>query len=179
MARVCPKCESKVPTFVWVDGKKHNCQRRKYCLECSPFGEHNTKRLESELTRKTKNCPDCGKLHDQKGHRCFACYFKYKQKIRVKKVQSIVGTSCWSCGYDKTWKNLCFHHVDSNGKLFGLSTRELMLSWEKILPEMKKCILVCCNCHGEIHAGIISNAEVQRMWIKWDTIVDQEGMEYS
>lgn len=171
MARICPKCEASVPKFVWVDGKKRNCQRRKYCLSCSPFGEHNTSQLEGrkKAGSRTKDCPDCGKEHDQKGKRCFVCYFHHQKGKRLNQVQAIVGTSCWLCGYGKTWRNICFHHVDESAKLFGLTTRELMLTWDKVFAEMRKCVLVCGNCHGEIHEGIIGNEVVTGIWRrKWN-----------
>lgn len=171
MSRICPKCGERVPKFVWVDGKKRNCQRRKYCLKCSPFGEHNTSKLEErkQAGSRTKDCPDCGKEHDQKGKRCFACYFRRKEDLRRNMVKSIVGDACWFCGYNKTWRNIHFHHVDSDAKLFCLTTRELMLKWDRVLAEMKKCILVCGNCHGEIHEGIISAENAEKLWSeKWN-----------
>ncbi len=165
-SRICPKCGEKVPKYHWVDGRKHNCQRRKYCLGCSPFGKHNTRQLENAAGRRIKTCPDCKEDHNQKGHRCFGCYFQKRQKEVSEKVRKIVGSACWFCGYDKTKRNLCFHHVDESKKLFGLTTRELMLKWERVLAEMKKCVFACANCHGEIHEGIIKNRRVQRIWKK-------------
>jgi len=160
MARICKKCGGEVPRYFWVDGKKRNCQNRKYCLSCSPFGEHNTRQIEKiPQGRKPKR--------QEPGY--FAHYFKEKQKGKIEKVQEIVGNKCWLCGYDKTWKNLCFHHVDPSLKLFGLSTREFVgYAWNRVLLEMKKCILVCQNCHGEIHDGLIDESEIKQLYgDKW------------
>ena len=55
------------------------------------------------------------------------------------------------CGYDGCARNLVFHHLHS--KRFDLSARSFQLSWKRLMPELKKCIMVCHNCHGEIHAG--------------------------
>jgi hypothetical protein len=151
MSRICGKenCENVVPKhFVDENGKKHNCQRRKFCFECSPFGQHNTRNL---------NHPK------RNQHDCWVEYFN-KRKIEViEKVQSITGDKCWLCEYDKTWSNLCFHHVNREDKLFNLSTRELMLKWERIFAEMQKCVLVCMNCHGEIHAGLIPENDIKKL----------------
>lgn len=166
MAKKCLKCGDNVPRTIWIEGKQRNCQRRKYCLSCSPFGEHNTSKLETRLSSgsKSKKCPTCGKQHDQKGLKCFACYFKHKQVVRWKKVKDYVGSSCWFCGYSRSLRNLCFHHVDPKTKLFGLSTREMMLKWDRILLEMKKCVFCCANCHGEIHDLLISSDRVVKIW---------------
>lgn len=170
MAKICPNCGGNVPKFVIIDGKKHNSQRRKYCLKCSPFGDHNTSKLEVRKLagKKTKNCTNCGKEHDQKANLCFMCYSRHRLKLRLEKVQSIVGDVCWICGYDKTWRNICFHHIDPKTKLFCLTSRELTLKWDRVLTEMKKCILVCANCHGEIHEGLINEQAVSDIWSeKW------------
>ena len=64
------------------------------------------------------------------------------------------GNKCTLCGYDKCSKALNFHHLDPSKKSFGLSERGLTRSWEKIKLEIEKCILLCANCHTEVHAGV-------------------------
>ena len=168
MARSCPKCGDRVPANAWIDGKKRNLGNRKYCLECSPFGSHNTAQLERIPDRLDQTCIDCGKKYERSGRRCSMCYFRRRKSKVTKRIDGIVGTACWTCGYSKTRHNLCFHHVNPKTKLFGLTTRETMLKWERVLSEMKKCVLVCHNCHGEIHCGLISENKVRRMWkSKW------------
>lgn len=163
--RKCQKCGNHVPAHVWVDGKRRNCQRRKYCFKCSPFGEHNTRKLEN-VEKGLKTCPDCKEQHSQKGNRCFRCYFQKRQKEVSKKIQGIVGRDCWICGYNRCQRSVGFHHVDPKTKLFGLTTREMMLKWSKVYAEMKKCIRVCANCHGEIHDGLISDKKIRSIWKK-------------
>lgn len=62
----------------------------------------------------------------------------------------IKGNKCLVCGYDKCIDALVFHHTDPFTKEFHLSNGETR-SWEKYLKELEKCILVCANCHAEIH----------------------------
>lgn len=45
MKKVCEICESIIPTSIVVDNKRRNLCNRRYCLTCSPFGKHNTKKL--------------------------------------------------------------------------------------------------------------------------------------
>lgn len=58
------------------------------------------------------------------------------------------------CGYNKYSGALDFHHLNPKLKSFGLSVKGLSYSWESVLEESKKCVLVCKNCHAEIEAGI-------------------------
>lgn len=64
------------------------------------------------------------------------------------------GGCCAVCGYDRCIINLGFHHVDPEEKAFGLSMRTTK-ALDAYRNEMKKCVLVCANCHGEIEAGLI------------------------
>ncbi len=57
-----------------------------------------------------------------------------------------------ACPYNRCLRNLVFHH--EFGKEFELSQRAFQFSWEKLLPEIKKCVLLCANCHGEVHDGL-------------------------
>lgn len=43
--KTCPGCGKEFPTWVEINGVKRNLKSRKFCLECSPFGAHNTKPL--------------------------------------------------------------------------------------------------------------------------------------
>ena len=69
----------------------------------------------------------------------------------AKKIKAInmLGGKCSICGYSKNYASLDFHHSGekeiSIGKLFGRAKMEAIHS------EVKKCILVCRNCHMEIH----------------------------
>lgn len=180
--KICKKCGNKFPKKIIIEGKERNLQNRKFCLICSPFGTHNTRDLASEIKGNKSNvyvrfCSKCGKKYNaqrRKGIQCHYCYFKKREKEIVKKVQEIVGASCWLCNYDLYWGNLSFHHMEPENKLFNLSTRDLVgHSWSKVFLEMKKCVLVCCRCHGEIHGEIIDNLKIKQIYIeKWDEILD-------
>jgi hypothetical protein len=61
------------------------------------------------------------------------------------------GGQCQKCGYNKCISALDFHHIEPQHKDFGISHKGLTRSWEAIKKEIDKCILVCANCHREIH----------------------------
>ena len=47
LKKICKKCGEEFPNhFYDEEGKRHNLQKRKYCLKCSPFGGRNTRKLE-------------------------------------------------------------------------------------------------------------------------------------
>lgn len=62
------------------------------------------------------------------------------------------GGKCQICGYNKCSGALEFHHLDPMQKDFQISA--CSKSFETLKQEVDKCILVCANCHREIHAGI-------------------------
>ena len=65
---------------------------------------------------------------------------------------SIKGMKCEKCGYDKNVSALEFHHIDPSQKSFSLDARNLSnFSIEKLIDESKKCMLLCSNCHRELH----------------------------
>lgn len=79
---------------------------------------------------------------------------KRRRKLKDLAIQ-YKGGKCIFCGYSRCNGALDFHHINESEKLFGLSVRGLTRSWEKIKDELGKCVLVCANCHREIHAGVI------------------------
>jgi predicted nucleic acid-binding Zn ribbon protein len=62
------------------------------------------------------------------------------------------GGRCSVCGYSKNLAALVFHHTGSDLKDFKLDMRSLSnRKLEPVLLESNKCILVCANCHSELH----------------------------
>jgi hypothetical protein len=86
--------------------------------------------------------------------------YKPTQRWRLKArnwITQYCGGSCQICGYDKYIGNLVFHHLIPSHKTSGVSRLiNSTAAWSIILKEADKCVLVCSNCHGEIHAGIIA-----------------------
>ncbi len=96
--------------------------------------------------------PDKRKYADRKEYLKKAV-IERRKKLRVM-AREYKGGKCMICNYKKCADALDFHHSDPKQKDFGLSARGVTRSWEKIKKEIDKCILVCANCHREIHAGM-------------------------
>ena len=65
---ICRLCGAYFPNWLEVEGKPRNLSSRKYCLDCSPRGRHNTRVLEprarstadlSAALPDRKTCPRC------------------------------------------------------------------------------------------------------------------------
>jgi hypothetical protein len=70
---------------------------------------------------------------------------RYQKIILLKKEK---GNKCLQCGYNKDPKILHFHHFGQ--KLFTISSSKSK-SLEELRIEANKCILLCPNCHAELH----------------------------
>ena len=78
------------------------------------------------------------------------------QKLRgLKRKYEIIearGGKCEICGYSKNLAALDFHHKNPDEKEFQLDMRQLSnCSLEKLESELNKCIILCANCHRELH----------------------------
>ena len=70
----------------------------------------------------------------------------------------ILGGQCIICGYSKSLRALHFHHIDESLKDVEISK---LSSEYDVRQEAKKCILVCSNCHCEIHDNYFPRAELK------------------
>ena len=112
---------------------------------------------------KQSNCIVCGTwLQDKQTKFCLLiCKNKHHQSYQSQKSRGFArklelikaaGSRCAICGYRKNLAVLAFHHTDSADKDFKLDMRSLSnRGLESVLTELDKCILVCHNCHAELH----------------------------
>lgn len=117
-----------------------------------------------------KTCEICNRLFDTKSYSRIYCYecsaesarSDYKSRKHQKtilrksmKLQAVklLGGKCSICGYDKCIDALEFHHENPKIKEFKLGSGNTM-SWKEYKQEALKCILVCSNCHKEIHSKL-------------------------
>lgn len=127
--------------------------------------KHNLKTLRViNRDKKYKQCPHCKESKPltefyrsrKSSSFCKRCITKVN-KERVKKHKQIAvdykGGSCSICGYNKSLAALDFHHIDPSQKDSKWNNFRGKFT-KKHKNELDKCILVCSNCHREIHNGI-------------------------
>ena len=93
--------------------------------------------------------------NEEKKKRNILLVKKRRQFLKEKAVE-YKGGCCEKCGYNKYIGALEFHHLDPNEKDFGIASNGITRSWEILKKELDQCILVCSNCHREIHGELYS-----------------------
>ena len=241
--KTCEACGRPFPVKAVIDGKMRSLYSRRFCLDCSPFGAHNTSRLPAGLTsaedlvefrRKKRNAKTYRsqkrrrlkrkkQLMDAAGARCFDCGYegaiavyefhhrdpttkefglanfngslsrllaeaakcdllcaschrlrhvamettpptdpvvRHRRQRKLKAIE-YMGSHCHLCGRDGPAALFEFHHRNAADKEFGLSERGIPHSWQKTVAELAKCVMLCANCHREVHAGVRTLGDVQ------------------
>ncbi len=154
--RRCRLCGKEIPAKYWLDGRRLNLQNRKYCLECSPYRAHNTRRLHdlpNEVSRQ--------RMTQAARREMFRRYQSKKRQQRKEALVQLLGGGCAICGYSlKCPAAFCFHHRNPEEKSFTFSRQGLLGRWEELLAEVAKCVLLCCRCHAEVRSGLHTDLEV-------------------
>lgn len=84
------------------------------------------------------------------------------QRLELKRrAVARMGGRCTLCGYDKCMRALEFHHRERENKQFSISTfigakafeHGIEEVWAQVVEELKKCVLLCANCHREVEDG--------------------------
>ena len=148
-----------------VCGKEFEAQKstKKYCSNECLNASRRKKYAEKGRNRgiSEKVCPICGKVFTPKSAAasqrtcCYDCMPDGIQLTRgmfLAKIKEQRGGKCIRCGYDKCIKALEFHHIDPSQKDFTISNDHFKLL--EAIEESKKCILICSNCHKELHDNL-------------------------
>jgi hypothetical protein len=114
--------------------------KEKYCHRCKvakSSDEFYRRRKGDDLSPYCKPCTNDQTIERQRAFKRRCVVFR--------------GGKCEICGYDKCDGALEFHHIDPLEKDFQISKVRLKRFTESVEMELNKCIMVCSNCHKEIH----------------------------
>ncbi len=160
--RVAVKQSYGVPIVVYVN----EVLLVKYCTTCNieqPIDNfHKNKNKKDGHSYKCKSCTKLyHKRHYENNKKSYADQAKeYKEKSRDYVRDVKMSSKCSLCEEDR-WFCLDFHHIDTNKEHNISDMVKNRYSIDRIKEEIKKCMIVCKNCHAEIHynAGVAQLAE--------------------
>lgn len=152
--RLCVDCGEYIPTYSKLDNKAIRLTSRIRCLKCKPWKK---RKIRTEDERIQDNKIKCSKYYKENKEELNRKNYQRSKKARKNAKDFLVKLTngCQLCGYNKTSNNIAFHHL--RDKEFNVSAREFQFSKKRVAKELKKCIAICHNCHGEIHVGIIND----------------------
>lgn len=133
----------------------------KKCSKCKQelsIEKFNKKGLDKNGIQKYQDfCRDCNKIASKEWYKKQGNKEKIIEKVKGYKNQKRdwfndykKSLSCSICG-ESHISCLDFHHTDPKVKESGLSGLWRYSTKEKVLDEIKKCIVLCANCHRKHH----------------------------
>lgn len=74
----------------------------------------------------------------------------WRKRTKARMVEAM-GGSCACCGYNQHVEIFQFHHLDPSVKRFTMGNiRASPKKWSTIVEELRKCVMLCANCHAEV-----------------------------
>ena len=128
--KICCKCKIQKPLEQYNKKSSNKDGLERYCKECHK--EKNKKHYQDNKRSYINNS-----LKNRDTNRTWLTDYKKMH-------------GCVMCKESKHWR-LAFHHVDPKTKSFNISKSYGNVSKVTLLEEINKCVLVCHNCHADIH----------------------------
>ena len=142
---VCVACGRQFAAKMVINGRMRSLYRRSFCLECSPFGDHNTSKTPLGL----RSTEEVVRARRDRRREQFRRSLQKRRRKRKLDLVAASGGRCVDCGYSTCPEALQFHHRDPSTKEFGLG--KFSGSLARLIKEAAKCDLVCANCHRMRH----------------------------
>ena len=73
---------------------------------------------------------------------------KHGQRVKQLRIR-LKNSGCFVCGYTQCYAALEFHHLRGKDKDMNECG-----TYRSLMREVARCVVVCANCHREIHAGL-------------------------
>lgn len=130
----------------------------KKCTKCNRILPLENFRWKNKaLNKKHSRCKDCEKAAEkaryasdkERRESIINRTYQYKQE-NINLVNSYKQQGCCKCGEKRPYV-LDFHHINPQEKDNTIAHMINSSSLENLENEIKKCVLLCANCHREFH----------------------------
>lgn len=166
--RNCPKCNSEIQ-YNYQCSKRKAEQKKTICASCRNLDRELKPNCQCSFCNKDLYRSPSTKNRGKYVFCTYGCKNKFygprrikknkirnricdQKNIRYKKEKAIEykGGRCELCGYNKCIAAFDFHHINPQEKKYNI--KDLMTrKWDLVKEEIDKCILLCSNCHRELH----------------------------
>lgn len=136
MIKNCCICKHDLPLDRFKSNKTKKDGLQSQCISCQKqYRKEHYERNKAKYIKKAK----------ERDHQIQNWWREYKKSLK-----------CSRCSEDHP-ACLDFHHIDPLGKDNSVSRLIAMGNKRKILDEVKKCEVLCSNCHRKLHysAGLV------------------------
>lgn len=122
-----------------------------WCYQCEKYNNNNN--FSPYNLKNNGCCRECSSNNDI-------------QRNRILKLKCIyyLGNECNRCGFIGHYSSYDFHHVNYLEKEFDWN-KGRKKSFEKIKPELDKCILLCRNCHQIVHTKLNNDGSLNSEYV--------------
>lgn len=158
--KICSNCKRVLLDQIDFYLRWHNINNRYYyksiCRKCHNIDS--TKRRLKDPKKHLESVKRYQAKNRELVRKRWRDYYYKKYNNWVNFLKELGYTKCSKCGYDKCFAALDFHHDRNrrNGKkdltisqiISGAFTEERK---KLLLEELKDCIILCANCHRELH----------------------------
>lgn len=141
--KICLHCEDALTSENWYPSyKKRGYYLCKFCKKVKAREYY----LKNKDSINTKN-----RIYHRENKEKMYLSLKRNRKDFEDFINRLKINGCAICGYDKCNASLEFHHVNPTETKFYIGIGAYGHPSNVFFDEFYKCILLCANCHKEIH----------------------------
>lgn len=128
----------------------------KKCINCGQELDITQFRVRNSKTNTRYNvCKECAKIYGKKHYKKNKEKYLEKNTKHRKYLRAYINRykqycGCRVCGDKRFWV-LDFHHIDPKEKDFTISLDINRFSIRTLKNELRKCEVLCANCHRDLH----------------------------
>jgi len=156
VSRPAKYCSKKCRSAHWpkLYPEKFKAHSKKSRLKCNPIKCRYCNNLVPDSERKS-GITYCGDICRKNNREIQNKKLREKNYNEFGKYKISIGCQNPECLYKKCSGSLDFHHVNPQTKSMRISCGLWKANTEVFQKELSKCILLCKNCHYEVHNNIL------------------------